>query len=208
MKKIQVLILTAFLALSPDLSEGAQRAFRSGVEPLSKKQLIELAMSAAPASISKNATVMIQGADGKFEVVKKGSNGFTCVPDIDGQETPSPMCADKAALEFFMDMWSGKEKPANTTAGVAYMAKGGWHWEKDGRVIMSMEKEDPGAKRVREPAHWMIIFPFDPDKTMLPVTPGIFGSWIMFDKTPFAHLMVYQDPMELSREPDNMEEQD
>ncbi|MBI5468846.1 MAG: hypothetical protein HY891_06905 [Deltaproteobacteria bacterium] len=211
MKKMHVLILTAFLALSPVLSEGAQREFRSGVKSLSRKQLIELAMSAAPAHISRRAAVMIQGSDGKFEVVKKGSNEFTCVPDIDGQETPSPMCADKAAMQFFMDMWSGKEKPANTTVGVAYMAKGGWHWEKGKKVIMSMDKGSPGAKRVREPAHWMIISPFDPDKTMLPTTPGVFGSWIMFDKTPFAHLMVYQDPMELSQEhdtTDNPDEQD
>lgn len=209
MKRILFLCLTAFLALSPVLCEGAQRAFKSGVGSLSQKQLAELAMSAAPAYISKNATVMVQkGANGKFEVIKEGTNGFTCVPDIDGQETPSPMCADEATLQFFMDMWSGKERPTNKTVGVAYMSKGGWHWEKDGKVIMSMEKDETGAKRVREPAHWMIIFPFDPDRTMLPVTPGVFGSWVMFAGTPFAHLMVYQDPGNLSPKPDQTGEED
>lgn len=208
MKKILFLCLTAFLALLPVLCESAQRTFRSGGGPLSQKQLAELAMSAAPAFISRNATVMIQVAGGKFEVIKKGTNGFTCLPDIDGQETPSPMCADEPTLRFFMDMWSGKDRPTNTTVGVGYMSKGGWHWEKDGKVIMSMDKDEPGAKRVREPAHWMIIFPFDPDRTLLPVTPGVFGSWIMFDRTPFAHLMVYQDPSNLSQEPPYTGEQE
>src|SRR3990170_5543674 len=140
-KKLPILLFASVLSLSAAISGGAAE---EGIRPMPRKKLIELAMSAAPSRISKNASIMIPGADGKLEEVRKGTNGFTCVPDIDNQEVPSPMCADEATLQFFLDMWSGKESPTNTTLGVAYMAKGGWHWEKHGKVIMSMEKNVPG----------------------------------------------------------------
>src|SRR3569623_466311 len=128
---------------------------KSPISKMSKDDLIKLAMSAAPAKISKDATVLIPGEDGKLVEVKKGSNGFTCIPDIDGQEKPDPICADPAAWQWGSDMLSGAPKPTNTAPGIAYMARGGWHWEKDGKILM---KEEPGSKRVKEPPHWMILW--------------------------------------------------
>ncbi len=199
MRKAEIFLLAAILVPGlPVPGHAVRRGYKSAVESLSRQKQIELAMSAAPARISKNAAIVLPDKHGEPAVVKNGTNGFTCVPDIDGQEIPSPMCADEAAMTFFLDMWSGKDRPTNRTAGVAYMAQGGWHWEKDGEVIKSMAKGEPGAKRVREPAHWMLIYPFTAEKSMLPVKPAIFGTWIMFEGTPFAHLMVYQDPMVLA----------
>ena len=198
MKKAGIFLLAAIFVLGLSApGHAARREYKSAVKSLSRQKLVELAMSAAPESISKHASIMVPNRDGEIVVIRKGTNGFTCVPDIDGQEVPSPMCADEATMRFFLDMWSGKDRPTNTTAGVAYMAQGGWHWEKDGEVIMSMAKDEPGAKRVREPAHWMLIYPFTPEKAFLPAKPTSFGTWIMFDGTPFAHLMIYQDPMNL-----------
>jgi len=198
MRKAGIFLLAAIFVLGLSApGHAARKEYKSAVRSLSRHQQIELAMSAAPGSISKKATIMLPDKDGELAVVKRGTNGFTCVPDIDGQEIPSPMCADEATMTFFLDMWSGKERPTNKTPGVGYMAQGGWHWEKNGKVIMSMEKDEPGAKRVREPAHWMLIYPFSPKKSFLPDKPTSFGTWIMFDGTPFAHLMIYQDPMSL-----------
>jgi hypothetical protein len=198
MRRTKIILLAVTLILGFSVpGHAVRREYKSAVRSLSRQKQIELAMSAAPERVSKKATIMLPDKDGELVVVRKGTNGFTCVPDIDGQEIPSPMCADEATMRFFLDMWSGKERPANKIPGVGYMAQGGWHWEKDGEVIMSMAKDEPGAKRVREPAHWMLIYPFTPEKTFLQPKPSAFGTWIMFDGTPFAHLMIYQDPMSL-----------
>lgn len=82
-------------------------------------------------------------------------------------------------------------KPTNTMPGIAYMAKGGSHWEKDGKIIM---KKEEGAKWVKEPPHWMVFWPFDSKTSGLPAIPGNFKTYIMWDGTPYAHLMIYQDP--------------
>ena len=82
-------------------------------------------------------------------------------------------------------------KPSNTIPGIAYMAHGGSHFEKNHKVVMQKEE---GAQVVKEPPHWMVMWPFDPEVTKLPTTPNPSGSYIMFGDSPYAHLMVYQDP--------------
>jgi hypothetical protein len=58
-------------------------------------------------------------------------------------------------------------------------------------------KEEPGAKIVKEPPHWMIMWPFAAKTTMLPAAPNPSGVYVMFDGTPYAHVMVYQDPRKM-----------
>jgi hypothetical protein len=50
---------------------------------------------------------------------------------------------------------------------------------------------------VKEPPHWMVMWPFDAAATKLPTQPNPSGVYIMFDGTPYAHLMVYQDPQKM-----------
>ncbi len=165
-----------------------------GINGMSKEQLITLAMSAAPEKISKDATIMIPGEDGKLVEAKKGTNGFTCIPDIDGQPKPDPICADAASMQWVNDLMNNAPKPTNTAPGIAYMANGGWHFEKDGKILM---KNEPGAKAVQEPPHWMVFWPFDATASGIPSMPGPMGSYVMFDGTPYAHLMIYQNPKKL-----------
>jgi hypothetical protein len=101
------------------------------------------------------------------------------------------MCMDAAVSQWATDLMNGAPKPSNTTPGISYMARGGMHWEKDGKILM---KEEPGATLVKEPPHWMMMWPFDSASTKLPTQPNPSGVWIMFDGTPYAHLMIYQDP--------------
>jgi hypothetical protein len=54
-----------------------------------------------------------------------------------------------------------------------------------------------GAKVVKEPPHWMIMWPFNAATTKLPTVPNRAGAYIMFEDTPYAHLMVYQDPKKM-----------
>jgi hypothetical protein len=54
---------------------------------------IDLALSAAPPEVSRNATVYILGKQG-YEKVRDGSNGFTCAIDREYVNTIEPECFD------------------------------------------------------------------------------------------------------------------
>jgi hypothetical protein len=178
------------------LLSAAGAAGKKATKSLPKDEQMKIAQSAAPPNISKDATVMVYGEDGKLVEAKKGTNGFTCIPSIENGPKPDPMCMDQAVGQWANDFMSGAPKPTNTVPGVAYMAKGGYHWTKDGKMLI---KEEPGAKPVKEPAHWMIMWPFEADAAQLPTEPNPGGVWIMFAGTPYAHLMIYQDPMKMTR---------
>jgi hypothetical protein len=160
------------------------------VKTMSEKDQTALALSAAPARISKDAGVMVYGADGKLTEVKKSGNGFVCIPTVMNLPEPDPMCMDAASYQWLTDISNNAPKPSNTVPGIAYMARGGSHYEKDGQVVMSGE----GAKIVKEPPHWMVMWPFDRAASQLPTVPNASGVYIMFEGSPYAHLMVYQDP--------------
>ncbi len=172
---------------------GSGKEMSSGMD-MSQERMIKVALSAAPSEISKDATVLVPGEDGKMVEAKKGTNGFTCIPWIDNPKDPDPICMDPAAHQWLSDAMSKAPKPTNTVPGIAYMARGGIHYEKDGKI--TMEKMD-GAKTVKEPAHWMIFWPFDSKTVGIPSLPNHAGVYIMFEGTPYSHLMIYQDPNKL-----------
>mgnify|MGYP000075912988 CR=1 FL=1 len=194
MKRIIQFLGLMFLILCFSTVAMAADKGKSPIPGMTKDQLVKLAKSAAPASISDHATIMIPGADGKLVEAVMGTNGFTCIPDIDGLEDPDPMCGDAASMQWANDLMSGAAKPANTVPGIAYMAKGGWLYEKDGKILM---KDEPGAVLVKEPPHWMLFWPFDSKTSGIPSMPNDLGTYVMWDGTPFSHLMIYQDPGKL-----------
>lgn len=168
---------------------------KSAAEGMSDEELIRTARSAAPPHISDNAAVMAIGKDGRLRTLKEGTNGFTCLPDLSGQETPDPVCADRAGTQWIISFINKEDRPANTEPGIAYMGQGGWHFEKDGRAVM--DPATPEAERMKEPPHWMVLWPIAPGVSALPDKPGRFGSYVMYPGTPYAHLMVHQDPMQI-----------
>jgi hypothetical protein len=177
--------------------KGSMVPKKDGIDGLSQEALITLALSAAPPSIAKDATVMIPGKDSKMVEAKKGTNNFTCIPTVNHGEKADPMCMDPAVGQWVDALVSHAPKPANTVPGISYMARGGYHWEKDGAILMD---EAPGATLVKEPPHWMVMWPYDSKTTGLPTRPNASGVYIMFDGTPYAHLMIYQDPMTMGKE--------
>ena len=52
------------------------------VKSLSERDPMNLALSAAPAHIINDATVMVYGEDGKLKEARPGTNGFICVPSV------------------------------------------------------------------------------------------------------------------------------
>jgi hypothetical protein len=106
------------------------------------------------------------------------------------------VCADPNGWRWFVAAMSDQPKPP-ASGGIAYMAKGGLHYEKpDGQIVM---KPGSDTKSVKEPPHWMLLTPLDPSATGLPSKPNAGGTYIMFAGTPYAHLMIYQDPKMLKQ---------
>jgi hypothetical protein len=163
------------------------------VKSLSEGEQVKLALSGAPPHLVKEVGVMIYGADGKLTESKKSTNGFTCIPTVMNLPDPDPMCMDAAVQQWMNDLMVGAPKPTNAVPGIAYMARGGSHFEKEGKVVMGGD----GAKTVKEPPHWMLMWPFDAEATKLPTAPNVSGVYIMFEGTPYAHLMMYQDPKKM-----------
>jgi len=152
-------------------------------------EFIKSAEAGAPARISEKAAIARVEPKGKVTMVRPGSNGFTCAlfPD----ESHAPFCGDRSAFRWFVAAMSQQPKPP-TTGGVAYMAKGGVHYEMpDGKIVMAPTAT---TKEVKEPPHWMLLTPLDPVASGIPTRPNAGGSYIMFAGTPYAHLMLYQDP--------------
>jgi hypothetical protein len=195
MRHLGRMFVTGVLCLAMSMvAVAAEKGPKKGgkdLKSMSQDEKIKLALTAAPSSIAKGAGVMVLGEDGKLTEIKKSENGFNCLPALENDPEPDPICFDDAVGQFIESFLSKAEKPSNTVPGVAYMAHGGYHWERDGKVLM--EKE-PGAKRVKEPPHWMIMWPFKSEDTKLPNRPNPSGAWVMFDGSPYAHLMIYQDP--------------
>jgi hypothetical protein len=190
-----IAVLVIGLATAAMGDEGHEKGkAKNGIHGMSQDALIKLALSAAPPHIAKDATVMLPGPDGAMVEAKKGTNGFTCIPTVNGRETPDPMCMDAAVGQWVDSLIHKAPKPTNTVPGISYMGRGGYHWEKDGAILM---EEAPGATLVKEPPHWMMMWPFDAKATGLPTMPNPAGVYVMFDGTPYAHLMVEQDPAKI-----------
>jgi hypothetical protein len=167
-------------------------------KPMSHDQLTQFALSAAPRHIAQDATVMLPGDDGKPMEVRKGTNGFTCMPDTNpNSDRLEPMCMNQATAQWFTSFKNNAPKPSNTVPGIAYMAKGAELWIKDGKLLL---KPEGGAVLLDFPPHWMIFWPFDPKESGFPsctvqpeqvVRPG--NVCMIFEGSPYAALLIFQN---------------
>ncbi len=197
MKVLHIAALTAAGLLAAAAAAPAQMAHPGG---MSHAQVVAAASAGGPDFISQNATIGWIDSAGAVHVMRPGTNGFTCVvviPDPFG----GPICGDAAAAGWMLAMLTHQASPPAATApGIAYMAHGGAHWEDaTGNVLMEHDQSPhaAGSHRITEQPHWMLMYPFDPAATGLPTKENGTGSYIMFAGTPWAHVMVYQDPNQL-----------
>ncbi len=158
---------------------------------MSDAQFTRLAESAAPATISTHAAIArIDPKQKTVTQLRAGSNAFTCSVIPDG--TDAPYCGDKNGWAWFAAAFTGQPKPPNTEPGIAYMMQGGIHYETaTGDIVMA---KGPNTKDVKEPPHWMLTWPIDAATSGLPTRPNASGVYVMFAGSPYAHLMVYQNP--------------
>lgn len=191
----------AALALLAAAPAAAQMTHPPG---MSHAQVVAAASAGGPDFISQDATIAWIDSAGRATVMRPGTNGFTCiivVPDPFG----GPLCGDQNAAAWVTAFLSGAaQPPAMSAPGIAYMARGGAHYEDAaGNVVMEHDRSShaAGSRRVIEQPHWMLIWPFDPAATGLPTRENATGTYIMFAGTPWAHVMVYQDPAQMRAPP-------
>ena len=153
----------------------------------SDEQIVASAMTAAPAKVSADATVVAAQPDGTLRTVRAGSNGWTCMADNPTTPGPDPMCMDRNAGAWAA-AWMGKKTPPSETPGIMYMLAGG----------TDASNTDPYAKAptaggdwVKTGPHLMVVgssavlagYPSGP-------SPDTKAPYVMWAGTPYAHLMI------------------
>jgi hypothetical protein len=162
---------------------------------------IALARSAAPASISRDAEVLVLGRHG-FETAAKGKNGFVCIvgrgwtsaadPDFWNPKVRVPMCVNAAAARSYLlrftkeTEWglAGRTQAQMTESIKAAMAKKELPSMESGAMCYMMGKQGYGGDSAPHwPSHLMFFYS-DTD-------PAIWGA-----NLPGSPVVGMSDPVE------------
>jgi hypothetical protein len=166
---------------------GVLLALSSADDTESVQARIARAMSAGPFEIAKSARIVDTNSNGKTVVLREGNNGFTCMPGNPKVIGDPAMCMDAASMQWSADFKAHKLKPTNTVPGITYMLAGATQRS-------DSNPYDKTSPPITVPPHWMIMWPFDPKATGLPVTHRDTGAYIMWAGSPYAHLHVMGRP--------------
>lgn len=163
-------------------------ALSAGNKTVPDAQKIRSALSAAPMSVSKDATVLDWPAspDAKPVTLRVGKSGWTCLPDNPGTPGQDPMCLDKQWMKW-LNAHLNKTTPDIDGIGIAYMLQGG---SDASNTAPYAAKPVHGDHWVMAKPHVMVIGPGKLDPEMFSSDPHSGEHWIMFGGTPFEHLMV------------------
>jgi hypothetical protein len=177
---VGVLIMVVSAALSPASVLGEGGARRDVVRQAAEAAAAE---NAAPSSLSKHATIL--NRDG--QVVRIGSNGWTCLPDDPNTAGTDSVCMNESWRNF-MDALKNKKKPTYTQVGIAYMLQGD-------RPVSNTDpyatEPKPGDDWVDQlGAHIMVLVPDADTLRNVPTNPRNGGPWVMWAGTPYVHLMI------------------
>ena len=153
--------------------------------PMTDADMIKSAMSAAPDAVAKDATVVAMDATMQLRTLRKGTNGWTCMPDGPSPGV-DPMCLDKNGLDWAM-AWMGRKTPPADKMGFGYMLMGG---SDASNTDPFATQPKPGERWVDTGPHVMILnigskFDGYPTTSTDPKAP-----YVMFPNTPYAHLMI------------------
>lgn len=161
----------------------------ANAQQMDKQAKIESAMSAAPNSISQNATIKDWPSTegGEMMMLREGNNAFTCLPDMPDTPGNDPMCLDEPWLKW-ADAWMNKTDVTIDKMGFGYMLQGG---TPESNTDPYAEGPQPDNEWLDQPVpHLMIIVPDSSMLSGLAVTPEEGGPWVMWRNTPYVHIMV------------------
>jgi hypothetical protein len=165
----------------------ASAAEKKSAAPKTDAQKIALAVSAGPAEITRNATIidMTDMSSKEHKQLRAGTNGWVCYAMV-----RQPMCLDKE-WQKWAEAWMGKTTPQITNTGIAYMLAGD-----TGASNTDPYATAPTADNqwVVSPAHIMVLYRDSPMLEAFPTDPKNGGPWVMWKGTPYAHVMVPVSP--------------
>ena len=151
--------------------------------PTNDADKIKSAMSAAPAAIAANATIMDMAT---MKPIRKGTNEWTCLPDMPHSPGADPMCLDRNGV-LWVEALTAKKDPPKGKMGFGYMLAGG---SDASNTDPFATMPAPGGKWIDTGPHVMVLnigdafagYPTTPANTKAP--------YVMFPGTPYAHLMI------------------
>lgn len=144
---------------------------------------IESAESAAPRSISADATVM----DWDGTILREGTNGWTCLPDRSDTPGTDPWCVNDPWLSF-LEAYVDRSDPTYDQVGVAYMLRGDTPVSNTDPFATEKTTDEDWVEDVGP--HLMVIVPDTETLAGFSTDPGNGGPWIMWPDTPYEHLMI------------------
>jgi len=181
------------LSIKTVLSSAALVAFTNSVAhsatPPSAARLIARAQSAAPVDVGNDAAVILFDEKGRPTTLRKGTNGWTCVPYDVGTPTRSPLCLNQGGLAWYSAALAGKQPDANIV-GYSYMLKGGSVWS---NVDPAATKPGSGKTYVALPPHVMIMNAKLAKESGLPsgeTAPNTTKPFVLLGGTPFAVIIL------------------
>lgn len=187
-KGMTFLVATSVLGFS--LAQDAQAG-------MTEKEKIADAMSAGPASITQDATLLEWPSEpgGEFKMLREGTNGWSCIassPAAQAVGLQDAACEDETWFAWDK-AWLAEEAPTVERIGVSYMLSGD----------AGVSNIDPFATGPTPDNAWHVSGPH-----IMVLVPGLNyegfstnphngGPYIMFAGTPYAHIMV---PVRLSNQ--------
>jgi hypothetical protein len=164
------------------------------------EQQIAAAVLPMPKALRDNATVMGYRSAGKLEVIRKGSNGMTCLALFAVEKEFHAACYQNGMEPFMARGRELRAQGVKTTAGVDSIR---FKEVKAGKIKMPKQAMmyqifgtdsswDRATNKVTGAQElWVLYMPFATEASSgLPVVPSATGPWIMFPGTPKAHLML------------------
>lgn len=177
----------ALLAALPGAAAAAG-SMHAGRKAPGDAAMIASAMKAAPAKVAAGATVVVMDDHGGMRTLRKGSNGFTCMPDNPATPGPDPMCMDASAMEW-VGAWVAHKAPPAGKVGLMYMLAGG----------TDASNTDPYATKPDANNHWVRTGPHIMvvggdaafyDAYPKSADPDTSQPYVMWAGTPYQHLMA------------------
>jgi hypothetical protein len=139
------------------------------------------ALRAAWPGMAEGATVV----DWDGNVLREGTNGYTCLPTPPMLSGSAPMCMDSEWMKW-ANAWQTKGDYTSEALGISYMLSGD---EGASNVDPYAEAPTEDNEWIVEGAHLMILAP----AALLegyPTDPYNGGPYVMWKGTPYQHLMV------------------
>jgi hypothetical protein len=176
----------AAVSQSSSAGKPAHPAAAPAAAAMTDEQKIASALSAAPPGVGKAATIVEMTADGTMRTLRKGTNGFTCMPDNPATPGPDPMCMDANAMEW-VHAWLNHATPAAGKVGFMYMLAGG----ADASNVDPYATK-PDAHWIKTKSHVMIVGADPSFYAQYPkgTDPDTSVPYVMWAGSPYQHLMV------------------